>query len=1220
MIQNASCDSKKITKEIRFAVVMYGGVSLAIYMNGIAQELLSMAKATSDRSREKTDQKSSAKTAGTASVYKELAEYLSKQVAPQFNHKFVVDIISGTSAGGINGVCLAKGLVRGLDDLKVLEKIWLDEGNIDKLLNDRGSEPDLFCPEEPKTSLFNSQRMFAKLLEAFKSMENAAPRENGAAHVKSLDLFVTATDLRGLQLPIELSDGKAFEHIYKHVFPFKYRFEEKNNEQQKQPNHFTGEYDPLLAFASRCTSSFPTAFEPVKIADALPFLKKRLGKIDYQKFSTNWDHWKHDFFRRYENTSDPIALEDREFADGGYLDNRPFGHAIKAIHEREADCPLERKLLFIDPAPEAEKKKASSPTKEISFLKNTSLAALELPRHDTIRQEINSLHKRNHWVCSVNQIVKTLTPINKKKLYSIFSKKLPDYEPSEKSTEKTVDYKEQVKKINAQIGPFFSEQEPSKEQSTQPLLMAFLSNTESRKSTSSTFQTKKYRSNLESFFNSLKQTNSKAGHEKRFDELDLDDMVKLYGDGYPPYHFTKIDKVTDFLGLITVRGSNIHEESLAHKLILLLIKAWRNDNFNRHKNSQKTPESKTENTFIANYDIDFRIRRLLYFRSQVEDAMISGNSSDESEFKFKNTKAAKSFYEKIAESLKDLYRLKKELLLYGVKNPIADFTSFLSTDVFLNANGHDASLKIILKQHNKCSSEPSFDSLVQLICAMEHQNNDGESWQRKFKKEFLTLMQEIHSFIMSGKNSQKKDSVDESNEQNKDITGTSSVREKIESELTTLSKEDLENATKLLFFYNHGYELQDLTTFQLLAGGEYGEGTNIDLHRISPLDATNLWDEAEKEKAKLAGIALGSFGGFLDREWRRNDIMWGRLDGAERLIAAILPGEQHVLKRQELIDKAHHNILRESVDAWLDELQCSRFSSTRDQEHYNRLQTIRESLEETADKKTSSSAENKKNAEYPPAVSWKCVKQWSLERSEILLRRVCPGFSFRNPGTTDNEQASPAEQQPGPQWKKVFQDTYEFHRKMEPEPSLKYLGRASGIASSMIDRLEEGQGITKKISSYLKKLNAILLGLLDFSTPKTFMGVLFGYWMHLFVLVSATIITGSYLATMLNIPLPDAFRTFGFVLLGISLFILLFKRFLTTNVHQIKCRLPIRWLSSLIIFFLLTGLFFVLIALYDTVLNHGGDWVSGFVKAYGESWTKLTDPVIQFFKNLFGGG
>ena len=39
-------DGDVFEREIRFGVVMYGGVSLAIYMNGIAQELLRMVRAT----------------------------------------------------------------------------------------------------------------------------------------------------------------------------------------------------------------------------------------------------------------------------------------------------------------------------------------------------------------------------------------------------------------------------------------------------------------------------------------------------------------------------------------------------------------------------------------------------------------------------------------------------------------------------------------------------------------------------------------------------------------------------------------------------------------------------------------------------------------------------------------------------------------------------------------------------------------------------------------------------------------------------------------------------------------------------------------------------------------------------------------------------------------------------------------------------------------------
>src|SRR6266581_8665871 len=39
-------------REVRLAVVMYGGVSLAIYMNGIAQELYHLVRSTAPRPQE----------------------------------------------------------------------------------------------------------------------------------------------------------------------------------------------------------------------------------------------------------------------------------------------------------------------------------------------------------------------------------------------------------------------------------------------------------------------------------------------------------------------------------------------------------------------------------------------------------------------------------------------------------------------------------------------------------------------------------------------------------------------------------------------------------------------------------------------------------------------------------------------------------------------------------------------------------------------------------------------------------------------------------------------------------------------------------------------------------------------------------------------------------------------------------------------------------------
>ena len=43
--------------------------------------------------------------------------------------RFVVDILSGTSAGGINGIFLGKALANG-QDISGLENLWINEGDV----------------------------------------------------------------------------------------------------------------------------------------------------------------------------------------------------------------------------------------------------------------------------------------------------------------------------------------------------------------------------------------------------------------------------------------------------------------------------------------------------------------------------------------------------------------------------------------------------------------------------------------------------------------------------------------------------------------------------------------------------------------------------------------------------------------------------------------------------------------------------------------------------------------------------------------------------------------------------------------------------------------------------------------------------------------------------------------------------------------------------------
>jgi len=44
----------EIEREVRFAVVIYGGVSLTIYINGVVQELLNMVQSTAETGRKLT--------------------------------------------------------------------------------------------------------------------------------------------------------------------------------------------------------------------------------------------------------------------------------------------------------------------------------------------------------------------------------------------------------------------------------------------------------------------------------------------------------------------------------------------------------------------------------------------------------------------------------------------------------------------------------------------------------------------------------------------------------------------------------------------------------------------------------------------------------------------------------------------------------------------------------------------------------------------------------------------------------------------------------------------------------------------------------------------------------------------------------------------------------------------------------------------------------------
>src|SRR3954447_3813618 len=114
-------------RELRLAVVCYGGVSLCVYMHGTTKELHRLVKASRLLALGAPDDGTSA----SERLYREL---LSEARRPDgVRTDVVVDIVAGTSAGGINGVFLAKALAHNLPQ-DGLRELWFDKGDIKKLV------------------------------------------------------------------------------------------------------------------------------------------------------------------------------------------------------------------------------------------------------------------------------------------------------------------------------------------------------------------------------------------------------------------------------------------------------------------------------------------------------------------------------------------------------------------------------------------------------------------------------------------------------------------------------------------------------------------------------------------------------------------------------------------------------------------------------------------------------------------------------------------------------------------------------------------------------------------------------------------------------------------------------------------------------------------------------------------------------------------------------
>lgn len=358
--------------EKRIAVVMYGGVSLAIYIAGVAKELLSVVRATAPApGRPDRAGLSDRELTPVERIYRAAAS-----TGGVLTTRVIIDVVSGTSAGGINGIFLAKALATGGSLDPVLD-LWVEEGDLSMLLNDAESVKGTgLRPDRPPAALLNGRRMYVKLVDAFDAVDRSAPEEP-ACDAGRIDLFVTTTDIRGEIVRLPVANAVAREKRHRQRFHF-------TAETAAGAAHGTAEGElgesenPLLAFAARCTSSFPFAFEPFTWNDAIAIEKPRPQ-------SASW--------------TDRLLFvgadyQERPFGDGGYLDNKPFSYAIDELARRQSALEVERTLIYVEPDPEKLLERGGPPAEKPDAVANT-LSALTLPGYETIREDLERVVGRN---------------------------------------------------------------------------------------------------------------------------------------------------------------------------------------------------------------------------------------------------------------------------------------------------------------------------------------------------------------------------------------------------------------------------------------------------------------------------------------------------------------------------------------------------------------------------------------------------------------------------------------------------------------------------------------------------------------------------------------------------------------------------------------------------------------------------------------------------------
>lgn len=346
-------------RELRIAPVMTGGTSLAVWMGGVTTELYALYRAPTEASSTGVTYAALLDLAGTSPV---------------------VDVVTGTSAGGLNGTLLAAAvhLALPLEEFRSLRRVWMEAGDLGRLLR-------LPTERHPPSLLRGDDHLGATLRDVLQRWwDRAAADERTVPSAGTVDLVTTYTRIRPTPVA-RLDDFDETLHDVDHAGTLRFTGDDLAGVGEGGRRIID-----KLVLASRASSSIPGVFEPVLLPSGAP-----AGHLP--------DMAPH-------QPADVRGMS-RWVVDGGILVNLPLRYVLDRIFTRPATGRVRRMVLYVSPTPRRPAGASSDSIDDAPTIAAAVGTVVHAPRAEGIAADVDALRRAGATVAHQRSVLALVAPM-----------------------------------------------------------------------------------------------------------------------------------------------------------------------------------------------------------------------------------------------------------------------------------------------------------------------------------------------------------------------------------------------------------------------------------------------------------------------------------------------------------------------------------------------------------------------------------------------------------------------------------------------------------------------------------------------------------------------------------------------------------------------------------------------------------------------------------------